>query len=451
MLSGEIICLGRPRLQPTSHDLAFKLFFRRAMNFDPMQRRAVITGMGVIAANGLDLATFWYSIRNGVSPAAPVTRFDASPMTSRLAAEVKNFDGRNYMDMKMVKRSDLATQFAIAAASLAVQDAALDFRGMDHDRIGVIEGTTVSGMESVLKGHKNYLDNDGFRGLSPITVINGYCGEGSSRIALHLGVKGHALTYCSGCASGNDAIGYAQQMVRQDEVDVMVAGATDDMMIEPMYAGFCLLRVMTQRQENPAGAMRPFDRSRDGFVLGEGAAFVVVEELSHALARGAHIYAEILGHGRSCEAYNPTDTHPDGVGFRRAIEKSLRNARVHPSEVDYINAHGTATDTNDPIETRAIKAVFRDHAARVAVSSTKPITGHAMGAAGAIETVVCALALQHQEIPPTINLQEPDAGCDLDYVPGKSRPYPIRLAMNLNAGFGGKNACLILGKYSGSQ
>jgi len=404
--------------------------------------------MGVIAPNGKDLAGFWHSIRQGISAAAPVTRFDASRFTSRLAAEVKDFQPDAYMDPKMVKRSDLSTQFSVAAASLAVQDAALDLETIDPDRVGVIEGTTVSGMQSVLKGHKNYLDNDGYRNLSPFTVINGYCGEGSSRVALQLGIRGYAVTYCSGCASGNDAIGYGSQMVRLDEVDAVLAGATDDMMIEPMYAGFCLLGVMTQRNDTPQQAMRPFDRDRDGFVLGEGSAFVVLEELSHALARRAHIYAEVLGHGRSCEAYHPTDTHPEGLGFRRAMEKALRNARVHPSEVDYVNAHGTATKSNDPIETRAIKAVFLEHSRRVAVSSTKPITGHLMGAAGAIETVVCALAIHHQEIPPTINQQEPAEDCDLDCVPNEARPYPVKIAVNLNAGFGGKNACLVLGRYS---
>jgi 3-oxoacyl-[acyl-carrier-protein] synthase II len=233
-------------------------------------------------------------------------------------------------------------------------------------------------------------------------------------------------------------------MIQDDEVDVMLAGATDDTLAEPMYGGFCLLRVMSRRNETPQQAMRPFDRERDGFLLGEGAAFLVLEELSHALARGARIYAEFAGHGRSCEAYHSTDTHPEGVGFGRSMEKALRRARIHPSEVDYLNAHGTATATNDPIETKAIKRVFGEHSARLALSSTKPVTGHLMGAAGAIETVVCVLAIREQEIPPTINMTEPDPTCDLDYVPNRPRPYPVKVAANLNAGFGGKNACLIL-------
>lgn len=409
-------------------------------------RRVVVTGVGVVAANGATVSSFWDSIVNGISPAAPVTRFDASGMTSVYACEVKDFHWRSYMEPKLVKRSDLAAQFSVGAACMAVADAGLKPKALDPDRSGVVEGTTVSGLESTLRGHRNYLENKGYRMLSPMTVVNAYSGEGSSRVAMQLGIRGHAVTLCSGCASGNDAIGYALQMVRHDEMDIMLAGAADDMMIEPMYAGFCLLGVMSRWRKEPAKTMRPFDRSRDGFVLGEGAAFLVLEELSHALARGAKIYAEVIGHGRSCEAHHPTDTHPDGIGMRTAMEKALRDARIHPCEVDYINAHGTATQVNDPIESQAIRAVFGSHADRVAVSSTKPITGHTMGAAGAIEAAVCALAVKHQEMPPSINLEHPDKGCDLDYVRAR-RPYPIRIAVNLNAGFGGRNACLLLRAY----
>lgn len=406
-------------------------------------RRVVITGMGVIAPNGQDVDTFWDSIRNGISAAGPVTRFDVSEMPNQLAAEVKEFDPSRYMDAKTARRCDLSTRYGIAAAVTALRDAGVVVSAMDPDRVGIVEGTTVSGMESALRGNANYYSK-GIRGISPFDVINGYCGEGSSMIALASGIKGHAVTYCSGCASGNDAIGYAGLMIQQDEADMMVAGASDVMMIEPMYGGFCALRVMSKRNATPQQAMRPFAGDRDGFVLGEGSAFIVLEELTHALARGGHIYAELLAHGRSCESYHPTDTHPEGIGFRRAMEKALRRARIHPEQVDYINAHGTATQANDPIETSAIKAVFGTHARRVAISSTKPITGHMMGASGAIETAVCALALKHQEIPPTINLNQGDPACDLDYVPHRSRPFPLRVALNLNAGFGGKNGCLVL-------
>jgi 3-oxoacyl-[acyl-carrier-protein] synthase II len=216
--------------------------------------------------------------------------------------------------------------------------------------------------------------------------------------------------------------------------------------MEMLHVGFCRVRAMTEQTGAPGQSMKPFDRRRDGFVLGEGAAFFVLEELSHALGRGARIYAEIAGHGRSCEAYHATDPHPDGVGYALALEKALRHARIHPTEVNYINAHGSATPLNDPIETRAIKKVFREHSRQLSISATKPITGHLMGASGAIETMICALAIWHQEIPPTINLEEPDPGCDLDYVPGSARAYPVRVGINLNAGFGGRYACLVLRK-----
>ena len=252
------------------------------------QRRVVITGMGVIAPNGRDLKTFWNSIVNGISAAGPVTRFDPGKLPNRIAAEVKKFDAGFYMNSKRAKHCDLVTQYAVAAAVLAVKDSKIDFKDCDPDRIGTVEGTTVSGMESMFRGQQDYL-RGGHRALSPFTVINAYCGEGSSNISLELGIRSHATTFCSGCASGNDAIGYATMMIQQDEADIMLAGATDDTMAEPMYGGFCQLRVMSKRNDSPQEAMRPFDRSRDGFVLGEGAAFLVLEELSHALSRGAKI------------------------------------------------------------------------------------------------------------------------------------------------------------------
>jgi len=417
------------------------------MNIDLPERRVVITGMGVIAPSGKDLDTFWRNVRDGISAAGRVSRFDASKLPVKIAAEVKDFDVSDYITSRKPGRFDLTIQYGVAAATLAVRDSGLDIQGVEPDRVGVVEGTTISGAESIIKARDSYTANDGnFRALHPYNVVAGYCGEGSSTISLHLGIHGHAVTYCSGCASGNDAIGYAFRMIQSDDVDVAVAGGSEETM-EMLHVGFCRVRAMTEQSCEPAQAMRPFDRTRDGFLLGEGAAFFVLEELSHALGRGARIYAEVAGHGRSCEAYHATDPHPDGIGYARALEKALRDARVHPSEVDYINAHGSATPLNDPIETRAIKKVFREHARRLAVSATKPVTGHLMGASGAIETMICALAIARQEIPPTINLHKPDPGCDLDYVAGGARSYPVRVAVNLNAGFGGRYACLVLKKY----
>ncbi len=411
------------------------------------ERRVVITGMGVVSPCGTSLGTFWANIRGGISSAAPVTRFDVSKMPVKIAAEVKGFNAADFIATKKPGRLDRSIQYGVAAAGMAVKDSHLDLRSLDPDRVGVVEGTTISGAESIIKARDSFASLGGnYRALHPYNVVAGYCGEGSSTISLHLGIRGHAVTYCSGCASGNDAIGYACRMIQCDDVDVAVAGGAEESM-EMLHAGFCRVRAMTEHDGKPGEAMRPFDRSRDGFVLGEGSAFFILEELSHALGRRAHIYAEVIGHGRSCEAYHATDPHPDGLGYVKALEKAIRSARIHPSEVDYINAHGSATPLNDSIETKAIKTVFREHAKRLAISATKPVTGHLMGASGAIETMVCALALLHQEIPPTINLNDPDPACDLDYVSGDARAFPLRIGVNLNAGFGGRYACLVLRKF----
>ena len=403
--------------------------------------------MGVIAPSGKDLKTFWSNVRGGISAAAPVTRFDTSRLPVKIAAEVKDFNVAEFIQSRKPGRFDMTIQYAVAAATLAVRDAGIDLSKLDEDRVGVVEGTTMSGEESIVKLLESYRDSENnFRAMHPYNAVASYCGEGSSTISLHLGIRGNAMTYCSGCASGSDAIGHAARMIRLDDTDVMVAGGSEGT-FELVQAGFCRLRAMTEHSGDPGGAMRPFDKTRDGFLLGEGAAFLVLEELSHALGRGARIYAEVAGHGRSCEAYHATDPHPEGVGYVRAFEKTLRDARVHPSEVEYINAHGSATPLNDPIETKAIKTVLREHASRVAISGTKPITGHLMGASGAIEAMICALAIWHQEIPPTINLNEPDPACDLDYVPKEARSYPVKVAVNLNAGFGGRYACLVLKKF----
>jgi 3-oxoacyl-[acyl-carrier-protein] synthase II len=399
----------------------------------------------VITPSGLEITGFWRNMVNGVSAAAPITRFDASKLPVRIAAEVKGFSLANYLPDVKEKRLDRAVQYAVAAAASAVKDSGLNLEEVDADRVGVTEGTTMSGAGSVLKSHSSFLSDKTYRSMHPYNLIASYCGEGSSAISLYLGVKGPVMTYCSGCASGNDAIGYGAKLIEQDDLDVVIAGGADEIP-EMFHIGFCKLRTMTERNEDPQAAMRPFDRNRDGFVLGEGSSFVVIEEMSHALARGARIYAEVAGHGRTAEAHHPTDPHPEGIGYKSAMRRALRNARMHPEEIDYINAHGSATPKNDPIETTAIKDVFGTHARRLAVSATKAMTGHLMGAAGAVESVISILAVKNRHIPPTINLTEPDEGCDLDYVT-QSRPYPIRAAMNLNAGFGGRYACLIFKQF----
>ncbi len=405
-------------------------------------RRSVVTGIGLITPSGLDIETFWNNVKGGISAAAPITRFDASKLPVRIAAEVKGFNLADYLPEVKEKGLDRTIQYAVAASACALRDSGLDLKSLEPDRAGVVEGTTISGAASVLKSYSSFINDKSCRSLQPYNIVAAYCGEGSSSISLYLGIQGPVMTFCSGCASGNDAIGYGAKMVQQDELNVVIAGGSDEI-VEMLHGGFCKLRTMSERNEDPRQAMRPFDRARDGFVLGEGAAFVVIEELSHARARGARIYAEIMGHGRTAEAHHPIEPHPEGIGYKSALRRAFRHARIHPEEVDYINAHGSATRTNDPIETLAIKEVFGPHARRLAVSGTKAITGHLMGASGAVEAVIAALAVYHKHIPPTINLTEPDEGCDLDYVT-ESRPYPVRAAVNISAGFGGRYSCLVL-------
>jgi 3-oxoacyl-[acyl-carrier-protein] synthase II len=409
-------------------------------------RRVVITGMGVIAANGSDLDTFWRSIREGRSAADFLTRFDVSKIPSKVAAEVRDFEPSNYMDRKVARRLDRALQFSVAAARLAVRDARIDFSEVDPDRCGVAEGTSMSNNEAAWETKEAFLKR-GYRGVSVSGVISGAAGAGSGEVAHELGVRGHAVTICSSSASGNDAIGYALNMIRMEDVDMMVAGGAEAPLIESAWGGLCANKVMSRHCDDPKRAMRPFDKTRDGFILGEGAGYVVLEELTHALGRGAKIYAELLSHGRSCEAYHPLAPHPDGIGYFRAMEKALHQAGIARDEVDYINAHGTATEANDVIETRAIKRFFGPHSHRLSVSSTKPVTGHLMGGSGALETIVCALALHHSQIPTTANHFDPETECDLDYVSDRWRPYPLRVVLNLNSGFGGKNSCLVLRRY----
>ena len=413
---------------------------------DPQRRRIVITGMGVITAPAQRLDKFWDCIRHGISGGKLMTRFPAGASPTLIAAQIDDFSAADYMDAKLARRMDYSHRYSVAAARLAQQDAGIDFHKVDADRVGIVEGSSMSGNEGAVKAEEGF-HRKGYKGVGPFALLNGYSGAGAGEVAKELGIHGHAITLSSSSASGNDAIGYALSMIRHEEVDVMVAGGAEAPIVPHTWGGLCLNQVMSRRNEAPQAAMRPFDKNRDGILLGEGAAYLVLEELSYALSRGARIYAEILGHGRSCEAYHPVAPHPEGLGYFRAIQKAIRNAQVDPGDVDYINAHGTATDANDIVETRAIKRFFGSHAHKLAVSSTKPVTGHLLGAAGALETVVCALALYHQEIPLTLNHEEPGEGCDLDYVRGRSRPYPIRVALNLSSGFGGKNACLALRRY----
>lgn len=415
---------------------------------DASPRRVVITGIGVIAPSGNDLDTFWDNVRGGHSAVGPLTRFDPAESPSRLAAEILNWDPLPYMDAKAAKRSERSLQYGIAAATLATTDARLDMSKMDPDRAGIVEATSLSNLDAAYRA-REALDARGLRAITPSMMLSGYVGSGSAEIANHLGFKGHAITCSSSSASGNDVVGYAMHMIQHEEVDLMLAGGAEAPLVDTVYFGFAQSRAMTRWNGPPGEAMKPFDQKGDGFVMGEAGAYIVLEELSHALSRGAKIYAELLAQSRACEAYHPMAPHPDGWGVARAMEKALRNARIEPEDVDYINPHGSANAINDIAETRAIKAIFGNHSRRMAVTSTKPITGHPLAVAGALEAVICTLAIKNCEIPPTLNLTDPLPDCDLDYVPQKSRPYPIRVALNLNSGFGGKTSCMILRRFDG--
>lgn len=409
-----------------------------------LERRIVITGIGTICANGTTLPTFWDTVVRGEARAAEVTRFDVSGMPCRLAAEIPNFKATDYIDEKRAKRFDRSILFGIAAAKEAIADAGLNITKMDPDRIGIVEGTSVSGIENTLRAHSTFVER-GFKSIQPTTLVNAFCGGASSEIAIELGLLCQATTICTACSAGNDAIGYAMRAIRDDLGDIMIAGATEAPIVDGYYTIFSSLGVMSRFRGQPAsGAMRPFDRDRDGFVLGEGAAFLILEELNHALARGARIYAEVAGHGQSSDAYHSVALHPEGRGAIRAIQRALFYANMAPDEIDYVNAHGSATGTNDIVETLALKRVCGDHARKLQISATKPVTGHMTGGVAAVEAAICALSIYHGIIPPTANLSNPAEGCDLDYVPRTARHYRVRSALNLNAGFGGKTSALLL-------
>lgn len=410
-------------------------------------RRVVITGIGVISACGSNLSEFWKSIVNAQSGACEISLFDTSDLPTKFAAEISDFDCATYLSPKKFKRYDRGMQLAAAASLEAMADSKIRIKGMDADRVGLIHANSLEGMESAFRAVPIF-EAHGYKKIGPTFLLNNYFGAASGELAMLHGIRGHAITYSSGSASGSDVITLAADMVRNDDVDAMLVGASEAPLLIQILAGFCNARVVSRRNEDMHGAMRPFDLNNDGFLLGEGAAFFVLEEESHALARGARIYAEVAGGARSCEAFHPVNVHPDGVGIKSCVARALKKARITASEVNYINAHGTATDQNDRIEAQAIASIFKAENNHLSVSATKPSTGHLLAASGAIETAICALSVYHQIIPPTRNLADPIDGGLIDFVRGSARSFPVEVAMNLNAGFGGKNACIILKRHS---
>jgi 3-oxoacyl-[acyl-carrier-protein] synthase II len=409
-------------------------------------RRAVITGMGVLAPNGGDLESFWSSLVAGRSAAGPITRFDASDLPSRIACEINNVSVGRVVDPKRAKRFGRAIQYSLVASHQAVADAGLDWSRIDLERAASIEGASLGGLESSFKAQAAY-ENKGHRSMSPFTLLNAHAGGGSAEVAIEFGLRGAALTLGSGSCASTDALALARSMIVNDEADVILAGGSEAPLLGPVLGAFCLAEAASTRNDDPAGAMRPFDAQRDGFVLGEGAAWLVIEELGHALQRGARIRAELAGAGRCCEASHSVTPEADGRGVTTAISKALRQAGMDPADAQYLNLHGLASDAADPAESAGIARVFAGRLDRLSTSATKPVTGYLLGAAGALEAVITTLALERQLIPPTINFKTAAPGCELDYTPGEARPYPLTGALSLNAGFGGRNSCLAFRRW----
>jgi 3-oxoacyl-[acyl-carrier-protein] synthase II len=413
-----------------------------------LNRRIVITGIGVITPCGTTVTQFWDAVLEGKPTSAPLTRFDTSRLSCHLGSEIRGFEPDKFLPASKAKRVDRSVQYAVAASKCAIADAGLDLAKLSPDRVGVVEGTSVSGLEKQMEASVRYAEK-GPSGVLPTHVVSAFAGGASSEVALELGVHCQATAICTACSAGNDALGYAARTIRDDIADVMIVGATEAPLVPSYYALFASTGAMSRHDGDPRLAMRPFDKDRCGFVIGEGAAFFVVEELVHAVARGARIYCEWVGHGQSCDAHSPIALHPEGRGLRRAIERALYTAQIPLDRVQYVNAHGSATESNDRIESAVLHKVFGSHARRLTVSATKPVTGHLMGATAAVEAAICALSIYHRVMPPTPNLEHPGEGCDLDYAASGARPAPVEAALNLNVGFGGKASAILLRRFPG--
>ena len=413
-----------------------------------MTRRVVVTGMGTVTPVGLDVATTWDALTSGRSGLTRITRFDPSPYDTQIAGEVKDFDASAYMDRKDIRRTDRFTHYAVAAASEALKDAKLE-KIADPERIGTAIATGVGGLETLIDGIL-LMERRGPARLSPFLVPMLMANAASAQVSMQFGLKGPSLTHVSACASSSHAIGEGGDIIRRGQADVMVVGGSEASVIPVIVSAFATMNTLTRRNDAPEAASRPFDKDRDGFVLSEGAAVVVLEEREHAQARGARVYGELVGYGATADAYHITAPSPEGEGNARAMRMALEEAGLRPEEIDYINAHGTSTQPNDREETAAIKQVFGDHAYKLLVSSTKSMTGHLLGAAGALEAIACLLAIRDGCIPPTINYTTPDPGLDLDYVPNTARARSITTALSNSMGFGGHNASLIVRADAGA-
>jgi 3-oxoacyl-[acyl-carrier-protein] synthase II len=411
-------------------------------------RRVVVTGVGVVSPVGIGPREFWKSLCEGISGVGAITRFDASSYPVRIAAEVKGFDPLQYMEKKDLKKMDLFIQYGLAAGLMSAEDARLQVTPENSHRIGVLVGAGIGGLWAIEEQHKILMSRGPGR-ISPHFIPSLITNLAAGQISIRLGAKGPNSCVATACATGTHAIGDSFKIIQRGAADVMIAGGCESAITPLALAGFSAMRALSARNDDPPMASRPFDAQRDGFVMGEGAGILILEELNHALSRGVPIYAEVSGYGMSGDAYHITATPPGGEGAVRCMRSALEDAGVGPEEVDYINAHGTSTDYNDLAETQAIKTVFGDHAYRLPVSSIKSMIGHLLGAAGAVEAAATALTIKDGILPPTINYEFPDPGCDLDYVPNRARKAEVRYALSNSFGFGGTNASLILKRFEG--
>ncbi|HOK53214.1 MAG TPA: beta-ketoacyl-ACP synthase II [Armatimonadota bacterium] len=410
-----------------------------------LERRVVITGMGALTPVGNSVEEFWASLVAGKGGVGLITRFDASNHASKIAAELKGFDISNYIDPREARRMDPFVQYAVAAAKMAMESSGLQVTPENAARVGVLVGSGIGGVHTWETQHKTLVEKGPGR-VSPFFVPMLIANMGSGQISIMFGAKGPNTTVVTACTTGTNAIGDAYEVIVRGDADAMIAGGAEAAICPLSCAGFCNAQAFSTRNDEPEKASRPFDEQRDGFVIGEGAGILVLEEMEHAKARGAKIHAEIIGYGMSGDAYHMTAPDPTGNGAARCIKAALDSAGIKPEDVSYINAHGTSTELNDKLETMAIKAVFGDYAYKVPVSSTKSMTGHLLGAAGAIEAIACVKALEEGIIPPTINYEFPDPNCDLDYVPNVARKADLEIAISNSFGFGGHNATIVLKK-----
>jgi len=411
-----------------------------------MKNRVVVTGIGVVSPVGTGKDNFWQALLNGKSGVGKITHFDASQYDSQIAAEVKDFNPHDYIEKKEAKRMDKFTQYGVAAAKLALEDANLEITEDNAHEVGVMVSSGIGGIETLEQQHKILLEKGPGR-VSPFLIPMMIINMASGQISIATGAKGPNSTVVTACASSTHSIGDAFKIIQRGDAKVMLAGGTEAAITPLGVAGFCSLKALSTRNEEPEKASRPFDLTRDGFVMGEGAGIVVLETLEHALARGAHIYAEVAGYGLTGDAYHITAPDPGGLGAARSMKMALKDADLTPADIDYINAHGTSTNMNDKFETLAMKNVFADDAYKVQISSTKSMTGHLLGAAGAIEFIAISLAVQDDIIPPTINYENPDPECDLNYTPNEAKKMKVRAAFSNSLGFGGHNATILVKKY----